>query len=448
MASDAFNTVRGFRDLLPQESERTSALEEAARDTFELYGFRELRIPILERKDLFVKTTGETTDIVEKEMFQLTDGGGRELALRPEGTPGVVRAYLNNHLHQQGPVAKFFYIGSMFRAERPQAGRYREFEQIGVEALGNPHPSADVEVILALKHFLDSVGLNGRMRLRLNNIGCDTEASCRPLYRKNLRAFLKEREADLCENCQRRLERNPLRTLDCKKDGPTLAKSAPTLVPCTACRVHVETVSAMLTANSCEHQFPDPNLVRGLDYYTRTVFEFQAEGIGSQDAIAGGGRYDSLVENMGGKSSPAVGWALGIERVLLAVLATDKDAKALSKILPPPKADVFVAAATKDETTEARGVEIIESLRRFGIRTAGGLFSIGLKAQMREAGRQKARLAVIIGEDELKKNPPTCMLKDMEKGEQTEVTLSELLEVAGNTLLPHDNTLEQRPENT
>jgi histidyl-tRNA synthetase len=277
-----FSTVRGFRDLLPKDSERTSAIEESARESFELYGFRELRIPVVEMKELFVKSTGETSDIVEKEMFELQDAGGRNLALRPEGTPGVVRAYINNNLSQEGHAAKLFYIGYMFRAERPQAGRYREFEQIGIESLGNNHPAADVECILALKHFLDSVGLAGKTRLRLNNIGCDDEASCRPAFRKRLRDFLDARSGELCDNCRRRMETNPLRALDCKKDGPKLAKDAPKLEPCSGCREHVESVSHLLEENDCAHTFPDPTLVRGLDYYTRTVFEFQSDGIGSQ----------------------------------------------------------------------------------------------------------------------------------------------------------------------
>ncbi|MFH2202183.1 MAG: histidine--tRNA ligase [Elusimicrobiota bacterium] len=435
MSGGQITTIRGFRDLLGKDCEHTAALEEAARATFELYGYREIRIPTLEHAELFVKSTGETTDIVEKEMYKLTDAGGRHLALRPEGTPGVVRAFLNEHLGQQGPCAKLFYIGSMFRAERPQAGRYREFEQIGVESLGNPHPAADVEAILALKHLLDTVGLGDKTRLRLNNIGCDTDPLCRPRYRERLRAFLREREGGLCASCCGRIERNPLRALDCKKDGPGLAQDAPALEACPRCREHVESVVGMLDAVGCPHKYPDPGLVRGLDYYTSTVFEFQADGIGAQDALAGGGRYDSLVESLGGAPTPAVGWALGVERMIMAARAADPETAALGKILPPPKTDVFIVIATRDAATASIGTQTIESLRRFGIRTAGGLFALSLKAQMREAGRQGARFAVILGEDELKKEPAACMFKDMENGRQEEIALANLKEIAGGGLL-------------
>ena len=394
-------------------------------------------------KDLFVKSTGETSDIVEKEMFSLQDQGGRDLALRPEGTPGIVRAYINNNLSQEGHASKLFYIGSMFRAERPQAGRYREFEQIGVESLGNGHPAADAECILALRHFLESVGLAGKTRLRLNNIGCDEDPSCRPAYRKELRAFLDARSGELCDNCRRRMDRNPLRALDCKKDGPKLSENAPRLRPCGKCRVHVETVSRLLEENACGHVFPDSNLVRGLDYYTSTVFEFQADGIGAQDAVAGGGRYDTLVASMGGKPTPAVGWALGVERLLMAVLAHDSSGSSLAKISAPPKTDVYLVLATKDAEAVSKGVEIIESLRRFGIRAGGGLFSLSLKAQMREAGRQQVRYTVVLGEDELKKSPPTCKLKDMESGAQEDVALTDLLENIGNKLSKSELDLPQ-----
>lgn len=425
--------VRGFRDLLPPQSVHTAALEAAARETLSLYGFSELRLPTLELAELFVKSTGETSDIVEKEMFRFEDQGGRALALRPEGTPGAVRAYLDKSLRQQGGAAKLFYIGSMFRAERPQKGRYREFEQIGVETLGNPHPAADVEAILTLNAIFDRLGLQGRVQLRLNNLGCDADEACRPAFRERLRSFLNAHHQSLCETCRRRAVKNPLRVLDCKADGPRLAADAPRLAPCTACQAHVGLVSTLLAVNGLPHKYPDPSLVRGLDYYTRTVFEFSAEGLGSQDAVAGGGRYDGLVGSMGGPATPAVGWALGVERLLLAAAAADPALKTLTEQGSAPPA-VFVAVQGNEGPALAEATRLIESLRRFRIRTGGGLFASSLKAQMKEAGREKARLCVIVGDSEAAKIPPTCQLKDMETGSQNEVSLQHVVDIIAERL--------------
>ena len=422
--------VRGFRDLVAPESSRTAALEALARLTLGRYGFNEVRLPTLENAELFVKSTGESTDIVEKEMFRLEDQGGRSLALRPEGTPGAVRAYLDKNLRQLGGPAKLFYVGSMFRAERPQKGRYREFEQIGVETLGNPHPAADAESILALRALLDAGGLSGKTRLKLNNLGCMTDSACRPRYRAELVAFLQTRKDSLCETCKGRLEKNPLRILDCKGDGPRLRPELPAFKPCAPCSDHVEQVAALLEATGVAH-VRDPHLVRGLDYYNRTVFEFAADGLGSQDALAGGGRYDGLVEQMGGPATPAVGWALGVERLLIAAEAADPALKALAA--DARAGGVFVAvqggAAAVKEATRA-----LEDLRRRGICASGALFASSLKAQMKEAGRQGARLCVIVGDAEAAKSPPTCQLKDMAGGLQTEVPLEDLCRTAETQL--------------
>ncbi|MFA6028738.1 MAG: histidine--tRNA ligase [Elusimicrobiota bacterium] len=426
--SSKIQSVRGFRDLLPPESERTAALEALARAALARYGFRELRLPTVENHELFVKSTGETTDIVEKEMFAFEDAGGRRLALRPEGTPGAVRAFLQHSLSQGGPACKLYYVGSMFRAERPQAGRYREFEQIGAETLGNPHPAADVESILALKAVFDAAGLEGRVKLRLNNLGCDEDPSCRPGFRARLKEYLSAREAELCESCRRRVGRNPLRALDCKADGPRLAADAPRLEPCAACAAHVGTVSRALSAEGCAHVYPDANLVRGLDYYTRTVFEFTAAGVGAQDALAGGGRYDGLVGSMGGPATPAVGWALGVERTLMAALAADPEGAALRRAMPAEKPDVFVALQGRGDEADAAGMRLLEAVRRAGLRAAGGLFASSLKAQMREANRCGARFVAILGEEELKSG--ACTLKDMTGGAERRVALDEVAAAA------------------
>lgn len=433
MGSESTHPVRGFRDLVAPESSRLSALEALARRVLGRYGFSEVRLPVVENAALFVKSTGETSDIVEKEMFSVHCQGHDEFALRPEGTPGVVRAWLDKGLRQQGGVSKLYYMGPMFRAERPQKGRYREFVQFGVETLGNPHPAADVEAILALKALFDELGIGEKVRLRLNNIGCDADASCRPAFRARLKEFLTARLDTLCETCRRRLERNPLRVLDCKGDGPRLAAEAPRLEPCGACKTHVETVSTLLAVNNLPHTHPDPTLVRGLDYYTRTVFEFAAEGLGSQDAVAGGGRYDGLVAAMGGPDTPAVGWGLGVERLLMAAEAADPALKALGPAAEPLQA--FVAVQSHDGRAVAEGTRLVEALRRFGLRADGGLFASSLKAQLKEAGRRGARLAVIVGDAELSKMPPACVLKDMATGAQDEVRIEDLVQTAGQRLL-------------
>lgn len=401
---------KGFKDLLPPDSSRTAAFEAQARRTLELYGFREIRLPTLESSELYDKSTGETSDIVEKEMFRLEDQGGRKLALRPEGTPGVVRAYLQHSLAQQGGVCKLYYIGSMFRAERPQAGRFREFEQIGAETLGNPHPAADVESILALKSIFDQSGIEA-LRLRINNIGCDDSPECRPAFRQELKAYLQARSSELCENCRRRLERNPLRALDCKADGNKLG-GAPRLAPCGGCTEHYR---AVLEALSGIDAVDDPSLVRGLDYYTRTVFEFQSGSLGAQDAIAGGGRYDKLVESMGGQKTPAVGWALGVERCLAAAGAPAEAPRGVA---------VYVASASPSASPEA--IRLVEGLRRSGLRAEGALFASSLKAQLREAERHQARFTALLGEAELAKG--VCTLKDMASRTQKEVPLSKVTE--------------------
>jgi histidyl-tRNA synthetase len=433
MGVETTQPVRGFRDLVHPDSTRLSALEGLARKVLGRYGYCEIRLPTVEDAALFVKSTGETSDIVEKEMFTVHCQGHDEFALRPEGTPGVVRAWLNKNLRQLGGVSKLYYMGPMFRAERPQKGRYREFVQFGVETLGNPHPAADVECILALKALFDALGLGAKVRLRLNNLGCDADPSCRPAFRAKLKEFLAARVETLCDSCKRRLGRNPLRVLDCKGDGPRVSAEAPRLLPCGPCREHVGAVSTLLAVNDLPHTHPDPTLVRGLDYYTRTVFEFSAEGLGSQDAVAGGGRYDGLVAQMGGPDTPAVGWGLGVERLLMAAEAADPTLAALGPAAEA--AQVYVAAQSLDGRVVAEGTRLLEALRRFGVRADGGLFASSLKAQLKEAGRRGARLCVIVGEAELAKMPPACALKDMAAGTQEEVRIEDLVQHAARKLL-------------
>jgi len=397
--------VRGFRDIFEPQSKNFTQLENCAREVFSLYGFSELRLPTVEQKELFIKSTGETTDIVQKEMYAFEDAGHRQLAIRPEGTPGVVRAYLENNFVQQAPVQKFYYIGNMFRAERPQAGRYREFEQIGAEYIGNSAPAADAEVILMLKDIVSRFGAKN-YTVKINSLGCD---KCRPLYRQALIDFLSKEKDTLCENCQTRLEKNPLRVLDCKIDGPRFQGRVPTLQLCPECAAHFEEVQRLLKGKI--NFVVDPMLVRGLDYYSRTVFEFQA-GDASQNAIAAGGRYDTLVKNMGGPATPAIGWAMGAERVILSRGEVE---------LPKPKS---VYVVSMDPACNETAFQWMQTLRDAGIRTEGGLFDKNLKGQMKQADRCGAGYALIIGSDELAAQEVT--LKNLESGEQKRISFNAL----------------------
>lgn len=386
-----------------------TAIEAAAREVFGLYGYQEARVPTLELKELFVKSTGDTTDIVEKEMYAFTDGGGREVAMRPEGTPGVVRAYIEQNLSQTGRNAKLYYIGNMFRAERPQAGRFREFEQIGAECIGNASPFADAETIAMLVRLLEKAGLPG-CSVDINSLGC---AECRKAYRESLLNFLRAREDRLCEPCRGRIERNPLRALDCKTDGPWLAGEAPKLTLCGDCAGHFSRTQDLLKISGIPYNV-NPGLVRGLDYYTRTVFEVRSAALGSQDAVCGGGRYDDLVKSMGGPAAPAVGWALGVDR--LAMLIGEKNVRDAA-------VKAFLIAASKEAGTKA--YELMTSLRADGISADFSNFDASLRSQMRAADKSGAAFALIIGEDELKAG--TCSLKSLtETGEQKSVPLADV----------------------
>ena len=404
------HSLRGFRDLLPPESSLFTRIEAAAREVFALYGYQEIRIPTIESKELFVKSTGDTTDIVEKEMYAFTDQGGREVAVRPEGTPGVVRAYIEQNLSQTGRNGKYFYIGNMFRAERPQAGRYREFTQIGAECIGNPSPFADAENIAMLVKLLEKAGVAG-LSAEINSLGC---AECRKSYRELLLNYLRANSASLCEACRNRIERNPLRALDCKVDGPGLVEKAPKLVLCAPCSEHFSRTQELLKISGVEFKV-NLNLVRGLDYYTRTVFEVKSAALGSQDAVAGGGRYDELVRSMGGPQAPAIGWALGVDRV--AALLKDEARQ------DHPAA--FIIAASESARNAAFG--LLGELRAAGISADFSNLELSLKSQMRSADRSGAAVALILGEDEVKN--ATCTVKPLkEKADQRTIPMAELLQ--------------------
>jgi len=397
---------RGTADFLPRETARWRYVEDAARRVCRLYGYGEIRTPTFEETELFVRGTGETTDIVQREMYAFTDKGGRSLTLRPEGTPPVVRAYLENGLHSDPQPTKLFYIAPMFRYERPQAGRFREHHQFGVELFGSPEPEADAEVIHLALDFLTRLGLSG-LRVRLNSIGC---SQCREAYRVALREYLRPFLDDMCRNCQRRFADNPLRFLDCKREECRALKAgAPRTLDylCAECRVHLLRLQEVLDLLGVDYA-TDAGLVRGLDYYTRTVFEIVHHQLGAQDAVCGGGRYDGLIEALGGRPTPGVGFGLGLERLLMVL-------DLIGAHLPePPPLDAFVV--TIGEASRAEGLRLMYELRAGGLSADTDYLRRSVKAQMRYAGKCPARYVLMLGEDEAASGRVT--VREMETGRQ------------------------------
>lgn len=408
--------VKGFSDILPGEVEFWQFVEEKAREIFALYNFSEIRIPILEKTELFSRSLGETTDIVEKEMYTFADQDAREslLTLRPEGTAGVVRAYVEAELYKIEPERKLFYLGPMFRRERPQKGRLRQFYQIGAEVLGREDPFVDAEILLLLNDFFSFVGLDA-LTLELNSLGC---VQCRPRYRDDLLGFLRRNEKNLCPNCQRRMERNPLRVLDCKEGGCLAATAdAPSILKylCEACRDHFGTVERLVRETELEYRL-NPRMVRGLDYYCRTTFEWTSPRLGSQNTVAAGGRYDGLVEDLGGPPTPGVGFAMGMERLTLLL-----EMKETKGALRPDLYFVWVGSA-------ARGwaFAVVHRLRRKGWKVEMGGEERSLKSQMRRADKLRALFVLIVGEEELKSGKG--ILRNMDTKEQFDVFLDRIAE--------------------
>jgi len=404
--------LQGTFDLLPGDSARWVWLESRIRAVMARYSFGEIRVPIMEPTELFQKGTGETTDIVQKEMYTLTDRGNRSLTLRPEGTPSVVRAYLEESLGAQRPLWKLFYIGPMFRAERPQKGRYRQFHQYGAEMIGATSPSADVEVITLCRDILLDLGIHDA-KLILNSIG---SAEARADYNTNLRQFLLRPDiaGGLCEDCRRRTQTNPLRVFDCKKEGcGRLLRDAPTIDAHLTAedRQHFEFVTQSLAGLGITYEI-DLRMVRGLDYYTRTTFEFKTTRLGAQDALCGGGRYDGLVEVLGGPPTPAVGFAAGMERILATLEESGWSG------VTPERLDVFVCAIG-DRARSTLGATL-GALRRLGLSADTDFQGRGLKAQMKEAGRAGARFALIFGEDELIREQMS--LRYMDEARQADIS--------------------------
>lgn len=408
-----YTRPRGTNDILPEESHKWQMLEQTLRFAAGLYGYQELRSPIFEHTELFLRSVGETTDIVEKEMYTFSDRGERSLTLRPEGTAPTVRSFVENKLYSGPQPTKLYYIGPMFRYDRPQAGRYRQFHQFGVEVFGSKDPRIDAEVIAMAMDIYNRLGLKD-LSVELNSVGCP---DCRPVHRAALQNYLSERKADLCPTCQNRYEKNPMRILDCKNEGcQKLAFNAPTIdqMLCPDCRVHFDKVQEYLKVLGVDYNL-NSRLVRGLDYYTQTAFEIVAKGIGAQSSIGGGGRYDGLVEQIGGPPLPGIGFALGLERILLTL---KEQGIAWGSQL---NVQVFVAALGGE--AQLYGAKLAQELRALDITVEQDYLNRSLKAQLKAADRFKAAYTVIIGEEEIKNNQ--AVIRDMHDGSQMVISLQD-----------------------
>lgn len=410
-----YKAPRGTSDLIFPASEKVGLLIGLAAEILRTHGYRLISTPLLENTELFRRGIGEHTDIVTKEMYTFEDRGGESLTLRPEGTAPVVRAFLENSLSAAGLPQKLFYYGPMFRRERPQAGRFRQFLQIGAEAIGSDDPFLDAEIIAVNDIYFRRLGLSG-YRLLINSVGC---RECRPSYVETLAAFLGGVSEALCEQCRRRSVENPLRVFDCKNEQCMEALEAAPVIGgnlCPACLENLEAVLAHLEALGVPFEMAD-RLVRGLDYYTRTTFEFQFEGLGAQNAVCGGGRYDYLAEELGGPPTPGVGFSLGVERLVMALEAQGLDPFEL------PRLDVFVAAPEGADRSNL--LALLTDIRRAGLSADTDFQSRSLKAQMKQASRLGARFVVIVGPDEQARGE--AVVRDLDLSEQSTVAIEKLI---------------------
>ena len=410
------NAPRGTKDILPDTVGDWLYVENKIRSLCQRFGYQEIRTPMFEHTELFQRGIGEGTDVVDKEMYTFQDRGDRSITLRPENTASAVRAYLQNKLYGDNALTKLFYIGSMFRYDRPQAGRMREFHQFGVEAIGEINPAVDAEIILLAMKLLEGLGLKD-LELYINSVGCP---KCRSKYREMLQDFFRDKLEDLCEDCQSRFERSPMRILDCKRDSdkPYMAE-APRITDCLCdeCSEHFNRLQKYLTKAGVRFSI-DPRLVRGLDYYTKTAFEIKYPPLGAQSAVAGGGRYDGLIEEMGGNPTPAVGFATGLERVLLAL--------AKQGLLPDKKNAVDVYVVALGERAQEEAFKLVMDLRDAGLNAAVDYAGRSMKAQMKQANKLNARYAAIMGDDELADG--VVVLRDMAGSEQEKLPVNELVD--------------------
>lgn len=411
--------VRGFEDILPEDIPLWRWVEEEARKVLESFGFKEIRIPVLEKAELFTRGIGEETDIVQKEMYTFQDKGGDWVTLRPEATASIARAYIEHRLYAKDPEARLYFIGPMFRYERPQKGRLRQFHQIDAEVFGVDHPMVDAEVMGLCMEMLGRVGVT-TVRLELNSLGCD---KCRPIFRRELKAFLQSRLPHLCPDCQRRADRNPLRALDCKLEGcKAVMAHSPLILDylCEDCQAHFQAVKTYLEELSVPYVV-NPYLVRGLDYYDRTAFEVLSEDLGAQKAVAAGGRYNHLISQLGGPEIPGIGFAIGMERLILLLRVRGER----------PPLPLFLIAL--GERAKREVFRLSWQLKKNGILALMEYQEKSLKSQLRRADKLGAQKVVVIGDEELAKG--VFLLKDMKTGLQEEFPLQDALRVLKERLL-------------
>ena len=411
-----FNAPRGTNDILPPDTLKWQYIEKKTHEIFSNYNYQEIRTPIFEYTELFQRGIGEVTDIVEKEMYTFEDKGGRSITLRPEGTASVIRSFLENKIYGQAQPTKYYYIGPMFRYERPQSGRFRQFHQLGVEAIASNDPALDAEIISLGMRLLQDFGLSD-LELHLNSVGC---GECRPAYVDQLKAYLNQNKEQLCDNCRSRIERNPLRVLDCKNENCQLViKDAPKITDnlCQSCDDHFDNVQEYLDILDLDYII-NPLLVRGLDYYTNTAFEIKDNALGAQDTVFGGGRYNGLAEEIGNRDLPGIGFALGIERLLLSLEAKN--------IELPVESGVDLYITVIGDKAKKESFKLLDMLRNQGFKTEIDYLGRGVGSQMKSADRMNAEYTIIIGEDELNKNSAT--IRNMKSGDEKEIQLSNLLE--------------------
>lgn len=403
--------IKGTKDVLPGEVYKNQYIESTCLSVAEQFGYKEIRTPVFEHTELFQRGVGDTTDVVQKEMYTFDDKGGRSITLRPEGTAGAARAFLENGLNNEALPQKVCYLTSCYRYEKPQAGRLREFHQFGIECFGAADPLADAEMISLAKQVFDQLGVKN-LHLEINSIGCP---ECRAEYHKALKKYFFARKDELCNTCSDRLDRNPMRILDCKSPVCSeIAKGAPVVLDylCEDCKSHFEQVKKYLDAMNIEY-IVNAQIVRGLDYYTKTVFEFVSDSIGSQGTVCGGGRYDGLIEEFGGQRTPSLGFGMGLERLQLVMEAQ------ACEFPQPEKTDLFIVAL--GEKAQLKAVEIAKDMRAEGFSVLYDLNGRSLRAQMKYADKMGAKFNVVIGENEVDENKAT--LKNMSTGDKAEVSL-------------------------
>lgn len=404
---------KGTKDVLPDQSFKWQFIENSAREVAAAFNIREIRTPVFEHTELFQRGVGETTDVVNKEMYTFLDKGGRSVTLKPEGTAGAARLFIENGLASSALPLKAFYLTPCFRYERPQAGRLREFHQFGIEVFGSAEADADAEVIFAASTFLNKIGV--KTRLELNSIGCKT---CRAEYNAALKAYFAPHLSEMCLTCRERFDKNPLRMLDCKEEGcKKITSGAPKITDylCDDCRAHFERVQSLLSGQGIKFTV-NSNIVRGLDYYTRTVFEFVSEEIGAQGTVCGGGRYDGLISELGGGQVPAIGFAAGIERLLLLMENTG------AAFPEAPAPDIYIAGM--DDNCRAKAFELVCELRLKGVKAECDLMKRSVKAQLKYADKTGARFVVVIGGSELESG--AVRVKNMADGTGNEVKFEEI----------------------